>query len=61
LSPAGPVATGPTFDGSRDLNADADLIAGGMLVDMKAGQGGSPRKDGTRSASLSPDAPLKWG
>lgn len=50
--PAGPVTTGMTFDGSADLNADADLIAGGMLVDFKAGQGGKPRADGTRAASL---------
>ncbi|GGJ90540.1 hypothetical protein GCM10010123_20480 [Pilimelia anulata] len=50
--PEGPVATGMTFDGSRDLNADADLIAGGMLVDFKAGQGGKPRADGSRIASL---------
>jgi hypothetical protein len=27
--PAGPVASGAVFDGSEDLNADADLIAGG--------------------------------
>ncbi|GGM28385.1 hypothetical protein GCM10011608_11450 [Micromonospora sonchi] len=50
--PQGPVTTGMTFDGSADLNADADLIAGGMLVDFKAGQGGKPRTDGTRAASL---------
>jgi hypothetical protein len=50
--PSGPVATGMTFDGSADLNADADLIAGGMLIDFKAGQGGKPRADGTRAASL---------
>jgi hypothetical protein len=50
--PPGPVATGMTFDGSADLNADADLIAGGTLVDFKASQGGSPRADGTRAASL---------
>ncbi|WP_091345742.1 hypothetical protein [Micromonospora rhizosphaerae] len=50
--PAGPVATGMTFDGSADLNADADLIAGGMLVDFKASKGGIPRADGTRAASL---------
>ncbi|GAA3783671.1 hypothetical protein GCM10022225_84790 [Plantactinospora mayteni] len=49
--PAGPVTTGVTFDGSADLNADADLIAGGLLVDFKAGQGGKPRADGTRAAS----------
>lgn len=50
--PAGPVFTGMTFDGSADLNADADLIAGGMLVDFKASQGGGPRADGTRAAAL---------
>jgi hypothetical protein len=50
--PPGPVSTGMTFDGSADLNADADLIAGGVLVDFKAGQGGKPRADGTRAAVL---------
>lgn len=50
--PAGPVTSGMTFDGSADLKADADLIAGGILVDFKAGQGGKPRADGTRAASL---------
>jgi hypothetical protein len=50
--PVGPVATGMTFEGSADLNADADLIAGGMLIDFKAGQGGKPRADGTRAATL---------
>lgn len=50
--PPGPVMTGSTFDGSTDLNADADLIAGGVLVDFKAGQGGRPRADGTRAAVL---------
>lgn len=49
--PAGHVVTGMTFDGSADLNADADLIAGGMLIDVKSGQG-RPRADGTRAASL---------
>lgn len=49
--PPGPVATGSTFDGSTDLNADADLIAGGVLVDFKAGQGGK-RSNGTRGAAL---------
>lgn len=51
--PTGRVVTGPTFEGSADLPADADLIAGGWLVDIKASQGGKPRKDGTRAASLS--------
>uniref|UniRef100_UPI000480A134 hypothetical protein n=1 Tax=Salinispora fenicalii TaxID=1137263 RepID=UPI000480A134 len=50
--PAGPVTTGMTFEGSADLAADADLIAGGMLVEFKAGQGGKPRADGSRAASL---------
>lgn len=53
--PAGQVVTGCTFEGSRDLNADADLISAGMLVDIKAGQGGKPRKDGTRVAKLARD------
>jgi hypothetical protein len=52
MLPAGPVCTGMTFDGSADLHADGDLIIGGMLVDFKAGQGGSPRGDGTRAAAL---------
>lgn len=50
--PAGPATSGMTFDGSADLNADADLIAGGVLIDVKASQGGSPRADGTRAAAL---------
>lgn len=50
--PPGPVATGSTFDGSADLNADADLIVGGVLVDFKASQGGRPRADGSRAAAL---------
>jgi hypothetical protein len=50
--PSGPVFTGSTFDGSADLNADADLIVGNLLVDFKAGQGGRPRTDGTRAAAL---------
>jgi len=43
-----PGESGPTFAGSKDLNADADLIVGGLLLDIKAGQGGS-----TRTMSLS--------
>ncbi|WP_285601351.1 hypothetical protein [Kineosporia sp. NBRC 101731] len=50
--PPGPVHTGMTFEGSHDLNADADLIAAGVLVDFKASQGGNPRQNGTRAASL---------
>ncbi len=48
-----PGESGPTFAGSEDLNADADLIVNGLLLDIKASQGGSPRKDGTRTMSLS--------
>lgn len=50
--PAGPATSGMTFDGSADLNADADLIASGVLIDIKASQGSSPRADGTRAAAL---------
>ncbi|WP_040479560.1 hypothetical protein [Longispora albida] len=53
--PGGEIFSGPTFDGSFDLRADADLIAGGLLLDIKASQGGKPRKDGTRAASLGRD------
>lgn len=32
------------FDGSADLNADADLVAGGgMLIDFKAAKAATPR------------------
>jgi histidine decarboxylase len=41
--PPGPVAAGATFEGSRDLNADADLIAGGVLVDDAADRLGGQR------------------
>ncbi|WP_327006937.1 hypothetical protein OHA72_06420 [Dactylosporangium sp. NBC_01737] len=49
---AGTVHTGPTFDGSAYLGADADLVADGVLIDFKAGCGGKPRRDGTRSPAL---------
>lgn len=45
----GTVICGPTFEGSRDLNADADLILGDLLLEIKATQGGKPRADGTRA------------
>lgn len=47
-----PALSAPTFEGSADLGADADLIVDGLLLDIKAGQGGSPRKDGSRTMSL---------
>ena len=50
--PAGTVHTGPTFDGSAHLGADADLVVEGLLIDFKAGSGGKPRRDGTRSPSI---------
>jgi hypothetical protein len=50
--PPGPVFSGVTFDGSSDLNADADVVAGNMLVDFKASRGGRPRRDGSRAAAL---------
>jgi len=52
LLPAGPVFSGATFDGSVDLNADADVIVGGVLVDFKASRGGRPRQDGSRTGAL---------
>lgn len=47
----GPWAVGPTFAGSRIMNADADLIASGLLVELKTNLG-DKRADGTRRASL---------
>ncbi|MBO3732784.1 hypothetical protein [Glycomyces niveus] len=47
--PPGPVIAGPTFDGSRLLPADADLIADDCLIECKATIGGPPRKDGSRA------------
>ena len=49
--PTGAVHTGPTFDGSEYLGADADVVAAGVLIDFKAGSG-KPRRDGTRSLSI---------
>ncbi len=45
-------ALGPTFTGSVLLNADADLIAAGLLLEVKTSQG-ARRTDGTRRATLS--------
>jgi hypothetical protein len=44
-------AVGPTFEGSKLMNADADLIAAGTLVEIKTVLG-SKRKDGSRYAVL---------
>jgi hypothetical protein len=50
LSP--PFALGPTFDGSKYCQADADLIADGMLLDIKTRLGAKNRRTGARSESL---------
>jgi hypothetical protein len=42
---------GPTFEGSRLMNADADLIAAGTLIEIKTTLGRT-KKDGTRYATL---------
>ncbi|WP_405160812.1 hypothetical protein OG203_31130 [Nocardia sp. NBC_01499] len=54
-SRVGEWAVGPTFEGSLLMNADADLIAAGTLVEIKTVLG-SKRKDGSRYAVL--DAPM---
>ncbi len=46
-----PVYVGPTFDGSQYVHADADLIAGGVLLEVKATIG-QKRKDGSRYCGL---------
>ena len=47
----GPWALGPTFAGSRLMKADADLIAAGLLLELKTNLG-NKRVDGSRQASL---------
>jgi hypothetical protein len=44
-------ALGPTFAGSKLIKADADLIAAGLLLEVKTSQG-KKRPDGTRQAAL---------
>lgn len=44
-------AIGPTFEGSKLINADADLIGSGLLIELKTGQG-KQQADGGRSAGL---------
>lgn len=44
-------ALGPTFAGSSLMNADADLTAAGLLLELKTGLG-NKRRDGTRRSSL---------
>lgn len=51
LAAAGPTWLAPTFAGSPLMPADADLVAGGALVEIKTGQG--PKAAGVgRRASL---------
>jgi hypothetical protein len=47
----GPWAVGPAFEGSKLMHADADLIARGLLVELKTNLG-DKRADGSRRASL---------
>ncbi len=47
----GPLWLGPVFDGSQWVAADADLIAAGLLIDVKTGAG-TKRKDGSRYNGL---------
>lgn len=55
LAPVAPTPppwyVGPTFTASQWLRADADLIAGATLIEIKT-KLGTKRKDGTRKASL---------
>jgi hypothetical protein len=46
-----PLWLGPVFEGSRWVSADADIIASGLLVDVKTGSG-ARRKDGSRYNNL---------
>jgi hypothetical protein len=47
----GTCALGPTFTGSALINADAELVAAGLLLEVKTSQG-PKRPDGTRRAAL---------
>lgn len=46
-----PLWLGPVFEGSRWIAADADIIAAGLLIDVKT-RLGSKRKDGSRYDGL---------
>ncbi|GGK60941.1 hypothetical protein [Nocardia camponoti] len=48
-----PFYPGPTFDASKLVNADADLIADGLLIDIKTHLGAKNARTGLRSDSLS--------
>jgi hypothetical protein len=49
---AHPVHVGPVFDGSALCNADADLICGGLLLDIKTHLGRKNPRTDVRSDSL---------
>lgn len=49
---SGPYLPGPTFDGSEYCAADADLIAGDLLIDLKTRVGTKNQRTGVRSDSL---------
>lgn len=49
-----PLYVGPVFAGSRIMHADADMIAGGMLLEVKTALG-HKRADGSRRCTLEPD------
>lgn len=48
----GPYVLGPTFDGSALCKADADVIAGGLLLDFKTSIGTKNARTGSRSDRL---------
>jgi hypothetical protein len=48
----GPYVLGPTFDGSALCSADADVIAGGFLLDFKTSLGAKVSRPGGRSDCL---------
>ncbi|WP_309127606.1 hypothetical protein [Microbacterium sp.] len=47
-----PLELGPTFDGSALCSADADVIADGLLLDLKTALGGKVRGPGGRADYL---------
>lgn len=48
-----PLHLGPTFDGSQLCSADADLIASGLLLEIKTHLGAKNQRTGTRTDTLS--------
>lgn len=54
LARPGACVLGPDLSGPNGLSADADLVVGGLLLEIKTGLG-MQRKDGTRYAALNAD------